>query len=345
MKTSILKSSACLFVLCLLFGCEKETDDFNKKDEVDEKESTHMDVYREKQPIGDDTYSFLGCGYDVTGEYFTPYDVKAQIIDPKAFCKDHLNRFKFDTSNGAAPMLTTGETASDYLKQLGAFNEYGIEEDLGIGNTAIFGGSLKKSFNENGKFSDKYSYSSYNMLFREAGMYFNADTEMLSGYLSDEFKEDVQNLSAKSLIEKYGTHALTEITLGFRLEINYRCSNINSLAGIAACGIYIFGLPYYQIQNALLHQKLNTDQSLRYQTFGGAEDQALSGMINLEPGKFIPVNISAWRKSWTPQNRQIIGSRIERLIPLYSFVENSTKKAEVKIALKNYLKEKEVVLE
>ena len=45
---------------------------------------------------GDRKYDLLGCGYVITGKYFTNTSAKAQVIDPVALKKDYNDRVDYD---------------------------------------------------------------------------------------------------------------------------------------------------------------------------------------------------------------------------------------------------------
>ncbi|MBM6904486.1 hypothetical protein H6A58_15545 [Phocaeicola coprocola] len=50
----------------------------------------------------------------------------------------------------------------------------------------------------------------------------DASISTLSQYLTTNFKEDLNNYSANQLIQKYGTHILTDITIGGVYSMYYK---------------------------------------------------------------------------------------------------------------------------
>lgn len=53
-------------------------------------------------------------------------------------------------------------------------------------------------------------------------IYINDEKDRISNYFSEEFKEDLDRLSAKRIVERYGTHVLTDIIIGGRYKLLYR---------------------------------------------------------------------------------------------------------------------------
>lgn len=94
---------------------------------------------------------------------------------------------------------------------------------IGIGKFGFSGTfSSNKDFFDSYSYSNKYAFASLECIRNRRIIYINDDISRISSYISPEFLEDINRYSAEQIIEIYGTHVLTHITLGGRYRLMYK---------------------------------------------------------------------------------------------------------------------------
>ena len=71
-------------------------------------------------------------------------------------------------------------------------------------------------------YSSKYSFASLDAIRNLKYVHINDEVSRLSQYLSDSFKEDLERLSPDRVVERYGTHVLTDFIIGGRYKLLFR---------------------------------------------------------------------------------------------------------------------------
>ena len=330
----ILFMNKWLFLLCisLLLFC-RCSDDLKESSILNE----HVEEGDLSRAGGDQIYDFLGYGYDVTGEFFTEKSTKFAVIDLVALQKDHPNRLVVNTSKNVEGKVIGGEYAESYTKELA------IQTKTSVG-FGLFGGSIKSVFNQTIDYSSKYSMASYNWKIQHKRVALNADADLLQNYLTREFREDLESKNASYIISRYGTHVLTNIVLGGRLEIIYRSSTLNEnrkstvSAGVTASFAKIFNVKAsvdYDMNLALQ----NSEQKMTYRVIGGLPETCPPATLDLTPGVYPTIDISTWVNSCTSERMDFIDAEPGSLIPIYKFVKDPVKRAEVESAYNKYISE------
>jgi hypothetical protein len=130
--------------------------------------------------------------------------------------------------------------AFDYLKErnnevsVSTKASYGFGEGQNDTNLFMFGGGLGVDYSSATQYaySSRYSYASCDTIKNKKRIYVSADVAFLRNYLNPVFVSDLNTLPAKDIIKKYGTHVLTDITIGGRLNLVYE-SEITSTTDYA----------------------------------------------------------------------------------------------------------------
>lgn len=298
---------------------------------------------------GDGEYDVLGMGYDVTGEYLHPMSVRNPILDIAKYKKDYPNRIITGTSSYGFDRMYYGYSSSDYIKNIttetkASFNmNYGSEKD-----TAFFSGSITNNsfLKTEYSYSDKYSFASLDAIRNRKYIRINDEVNRLSEYLSDDFKEDLNRLSPDRIVERYGTHVLTDFMIGGRYKLMFRSVITNSRnattkkkavhAGFkASLGKIGFG---YNLENTE-----TTDESLvkenrnkeLYVLFYGGNGTNLK--YDLEKGMPTGVDIQNWENSISLQNSCLNEITWKETYPIYDFISDPIKKEQIKAAVKRYI--------
>lgn len=327
-----------LFFLCLLTclcfsGCSKN--------EIFEPENNLEEI--ETKSGGDGVYDLLGYGYDVTEQYYHPSSSKNKVINTVALKKDYPNRVEMNLSSSNSGKIFVGTTAEDYTKEVTAYAKIGV-------SIPVFGGNLSANFSYSQLYSSRFSIAEYNLIIRKKQLFYNAPISILSQYVTAEFMTDVNKQSPDYIIKNYGTHVLTNIILGGRLNVMYR-SYIESSAsskkeavtvGVSSGVKKIFSVDAGGTINESIAKK-NTEEMLVYQTVGGDPSKAIVGALSLTPESNTKIDIKAWQESCNISNVALVDAQPETAIPIYEFVENASKKEALKKALNDYYLRKKFV--
>ncbi|RBL90244.1 MAC/perforin domain-containing protein [Chitinophaga flava] len=318
-----------LVMACLAFfvtpGCKKE-------------EKPKSNPYERTRPrsAGDGKNDLLGYGYDVTGEYAHSSASKFSVLNITAFQKDNPTRMEWDLSKKQIGKLVSGENAVSYLDKL----KVNLDGTFGFG---IFKGSIKAAYSDSNAFSSKYVYSSFDLLIQQKRGKISGGLTLLKQYLQPSFVWDIENESPEWIVSAYGTHVLTDITLGAKLSVMYRSETTNSARERASeIGVDVSVNKVFSVSVGLNYTytkketEANFSQALHYETIGGDPSKSVIG--DIPAGSTAPaVDISAWQASSSVNNSELIDFNKEGMIPIYEFIDNPVKKQAVIDYLRNYL--------
>lgn len=336
-KIPLLLAIACSYIT-LLPSCRKEIEKMPP--------SSEKKVERPaRRSPGDGKFDVLGYGYDVTGEYANSSASKFSIINVEALQRDQPTRIETDLSKKQTGYLVTGENAKSYLEK----RSQRISGGFGF---ALFKKALTANFYSNTVDSvavdQKHVYGSYDLVIQQKRLKLNASIKLLRRYLQASFQWDVEEESPEFVVKSYGTHFLTDVTLGAKLQIMYQSetSNLNR-AHAAEAGTDVSVGQVFKLNVGTGHTvqeaQSNSAQFLHYKTYGGDPSISLIGQLSLN-GQVKEVDIRAWQASSSVTNAELIDFTPESLIPIYELIEDSLKREAVKNYTIQYLKEREVKL-
>jgi len=339
-----------LFCLICLYSC------VNKDDFMENNNAITSPV--KTRAIGDAKYDALGCGYDCTSSYFEgSTGIRlVPVID--------LDRFL--SGNGIDPETeqlvtmkpgaisegimhgdtkteeTWGKDVNEYVKNING-KASGKINIIGADKISLFSGSLKANINDSSRFSSMYSFYKLSAIktTRELTLS-SSNPQELKYFLTERFCDDVKSLSGDELVEKYGTHILTNMKLGgiayvlytaattseqdytsFKVSANAHFSIISTNASVNS-------------QQSIFNE--TNDIKIQIRTMGGSEhisidNAAQSGNDLLS----IKSDYSKWLSSVDRSSEQLIGvTNEDEIHPLSEFIWNPNKKKEVEDAIIRY---------
>lgn len=346
----LLMKNATYFILLILFTSVSCSDNDNDQDEpivcpIVNPYKTGKDLSTSKWEkwtnVGDsESYSMLGYGYDATGKYAHPAWVRAKIFDVdkyKAKNDGGVSMFKTSSSSGEINFSGTKEESIKRLAALGGFSET---------ESTTYKNLFRATFD--GIFSGDTSFPNIDYYYVGGSSNFTAylgrfiyNQKTVSQYLTDEFKFDVETLSADKVIEKYGTHLLREVYLGRRIDYVYRAnsSDMNILLSWANYNEYY----YFKIPNSGViistPEVSNPDkENLYIQVVDDINPNPNTWMFDITNYQAEPITFNGWNNV-TNENVTLINFSDKALIPIYEIIEDSTKKEEIRQAYEKYLKE------
>jgi len=299
----------------------------------------------EPRYAGDNMYDLLGFGYDVTKEYASSNSSTYKVIDIAKLAKDAPDRVVPDLNVSQYAEYNAGGNAAEYSRSLSMKHSVTVKY-------LVFGGTLDLSFKSTGTKSSKYSYASASQYIRQKRLKFDAPRDLIkSSYLTSVFKSDVASMSPQQLVSKYGTHILSDIILGAKLNVYYKSENYSANktlaveAGLKTNGlIKVFGFSTEgNTQDTYTWANSNYNQTLYYTTVGGDGSKGLFGEITLD-NSAPKVNIAHWQSSCTRDNAALIQIGYDGFIPLNELISDQTKSTAVKNYIDQYLKNAGVVV-
>ena len=157
----------------------------------------------------------LGSGYDVAGNYADVADVKAVVLDLGALqAANLLRQVQYER---ATYQVVSGENSQEYQRSLSARVKI-------TGSGFGFSGALRASFNKDRYESRHYAFATVQSLIRKHGLrvVLPVTPEQLRGFLTPSAATAINDPSVNplDLFEVFGTHVLTGIIVGGRLDFN-----------------------------------------------------------------------------------------------------------------------------
>jgi hypothetical protein len=287
-----------------------------------------------------ETYNFLGFGYDVTDKFNDAVSVRASVVDIPAYAASGSYRINLDRSTQGSWTTIQAKNADDLSIKFS--NSFNVTKGL-----KLFGNTIDKLFPGTVATDKKYVYGyySYYMIWKRYKFYYD---QPVNNYLTTNFKQDITLLSAQELVNKYGTHVLTNIKIGSKFDVVYQAEAPDNgrrdaiiMEGLRYTLKRTFGLPTgYLDEPNLRDLNDNTSAQIYYSSTGGDISKLKPETINNR----LILNLNNWVASTTEDKARFIGASDDGLIPLYSFIDDSVKKAEVKSYLEQYFATKAVKL-
>lgn len=300
---------------------------------------------------GDEKYDVLGYGYDATGEYLHPLSVRNPVLDIAKYEKDCYERLQHGTSSYGFDQMYYGYSASDYTMDI--TKETNVTANMSYGSEKVdtvpyFSGNI--TYNNYLKteyaYSDKYSFASVDAVRNRKHIWINDEVSCLSNYLSESFKADLERLSPDRIVERYGTHVLTDFIIGGRYKIMYRSVVTHTkdathkrktvASGLTAA---LFGIGF----SLNITRTVQTDETLvkdnqnkeLYVLFYGGNGTSLK--YDLEKGMPTGVDVQSWENSINLSNSCLNEIMWKETYPIYEFISDAVKKEQIKEAVKRYI--------
>ena len=287
----------------------------------------------------DGIHDLLGWGYDPTLGYLSNNYSQLQVIDVDRLYTEQKENFYYWGESDGISIIVAGRDAVDWSTDLmSKFNGSATFNQMTT--------SMNFDVTQNRIVSSKYSYATYFKTISLQREKLHHTMDVLRNYLTPNFINSINTLSPNEIISNFGTHVLTDITLGGKLEVDYKQS-VNSgnkkltvIAMVSEAIDNVFSLT--ATNNAGSSYKVpNTQFICSFQTIGGDPGKSLNG--NITNGTTNQkINYDTWSHSVTLNNSRIVDIGDNSLIPIYEFVTDSIKKEALKVAVENYLNSKKV---
>lgn len=321
---------ALSLIVFVLLSCKKET---IEKPLLPSTE-IHLTYPQGIGSSGDGPTALLGYGYDATGLRDT-ISVKAKVVatfPANLLCIDYPNS-AFSTTLSASNFMELSEKVNDKYNGSTLFSKH-LE-------------ALLKLANKSEVINDNYAFTYYSLTGYTEHLSFYPEIDW-SANLHPQFKQDIINLKAQQIVEKYGTHVLNDIFMGYRFEILYFCKSGMDLPLLAsACENQCYtrmkqfmgGIPMVITESKSDFVTPPTNETMIYNNLGSTKK--MCGLINItdyNPDSIRLDLISPLKNENIKYQFISVGSR--GLLPLYEFIQDETKKLEVKAYIDQLIMEK-----
>jgi len=326
-----------LVIVILLTNCKENTTEIDLNSEISQKSV--------KQKItGDGKFDLLGFGYDLsTGYLDIGSHEQLQIIDVEKLQKERPELFQSNFPDKDTSYSVYGSDFAKWSNGIKSKIDYSGENPIPLYYTGTT--QMNIDINEYRNVPSKYSYATFFMIKTLKEHQIRHSIEDLRQYLNPHFLSSLNNLSAEKIVEMYGTHVLTKIKMGGKLEVNYKSTiQENNKEAIVNQGISyevnrIFDLPTTTTTEFNL-KNLNQSVFCYYRTFGGEISKSLFGGIT-ERTQSQKIKLNDWISTINLNNAQMIDIGESGLIPIYKFVTDPVKRNDIKAAVEKYLNTKQ----
>lgn len=325
-----------LYLFCSLFfiGCSEKEMDF-----VDSIKKNNESP--QQKMAGDGDKDVLGFGYDVSGAYLHPESVKDAVINIAKFTKDYPDKVYYNASTYGYSSFTYGYNAEDYLFE--KTKDEAVSVKLSLGVSKLFSGTFSQNnyFKSKKSHSSLYLFASCDAVKNVKRIYVSADVNLLRNYLNPSFASDLVNKSADEIVEIYGTHVVTDFTIGGRINFIFRSTNNKEMTNETKKDVVKAGLNFAVSQMGLTadgsvsnetiaeYAGENKSKELYIEYYGG---QGTGASYNLETG-YPSINLSAWESSVNANNAALTKIDWEKAIPIWEFTTDPVKKSALRAAV------------
>lgn len=306
----------------------------------------------------DGVYDLLGFSYDITGDYLHVDNAKKIVVDIKSFMEDSNNKDRFYNLATiiANEDFYAGANIEEFLQEI---KDKKIKEGSGslkIGPLSLSGSAkVTKEKNERYSYSNKYSFARVDIIKRVKRLYLDImDANDLIPYLSSAFINNLNKMTPEQFVEEYGIHVLLDISIGGRLQFNYRSvitgtANNTEKKKIVEAGaknsIGIFGASgsdsheTTEIDNL---NKKNSNWDVQISYYGGTNSGLNYSLKSNEGLADVQFNKTQWEESVNDRNAALVDINWNKTFPIYEFISDATKKTQIKKAVENYLEGKKL---
>ena len=278
----------------------------------------------------------LGSGYDVFEKYADVSQVKAQILDYTKLNDDGLIEKK--TLEHSTFHTSAGTSITEYSQSL--------KISVGLsGSYMFFSGSVKTNFSSNRYCYDSYSFATYHSMINKYQLRLPTDWngDDLKPYLRSQAKSKLNDptVSAQEIFDIYGTHCLTGLVVGGRLDYSVS-ARTRDLKESVSIGVYAeasfskgfgSGSLNTEVINETEYNQFAQSMEKHLEVYGGSSELG-QHIINKD-------DYDAWINS-IDNNLIFCNFTQNGLIPVWEFCDDDARKAELQTAYATWASDREI---
>ncbi|GEM_PF-4505570 len=280
---------------------------------------------------------FLGRGYDVSKEYAKPADVMSGILDTEALNADGL--IEVLEVNDTTHLESHGEQVLDYCKSLASSISLS-------GSYFYFSGSVSTNFAYNNKVYASHSFATVQTKIhrRRVMVPDSVSTDDLKSYLTESASEAIndETIRPETLFSTFGTHVVTGLFVGARLDYSIRCDmskvNTSKAIDVLVTAAYNSSIASIEGSTEFLSEEeqssFNQNVSERSYVVGGNSQY---GQKIMEDNSYY----DQWVES-IDENSIFCDYTDNGLRPIWDFADDTGRASELETALQGYLEAERV---
>lgn len=287
-------------------------------------------------------FGVLGHGYDVTKDYAIEDGIsnKGQVIDIQKINESDSKIADLVGIESVKILIQetidlVGSNATEYCNQLTL--------NAGLnGSTPDFGGAINNRFgtkrNAEKEFDGKDIYGTFEISIKEENFKIfgvapqeeNISMINISNkYLSESFIGFIENSSPHDIVKNFGTHVIVNAIFGAKVQVNFQAETNQPNRSEQV----FQKLPLKSYPGA----RGTFNEIYTWRTIGGDPSLAISGRHDLSDGTPPSLNLENWQSKISGKNNVLIEFVPGGLIPIYYFILDPNKKAEIKNYVNQYI--------
>ncbi|WP_300704253.1 MAC/perforin domain-containing protein [Bacteroides sp.] len=331
-----------------LFSCSD-----NNQEEEDEKKTPPAEAI-EFQPVPDKELIYkitpssgaqlLGAGYDATADYLSFKAIKAPVFDLEALMNDDEDNIIYANVHSSEPKNYVGANANSLLQSMAYFAELENTPQEESQTAPLFAGTLLQhdAFLSDYDHSSQYAFAYCEQIFTEQRRWlvpFYLSGKQKYRFLTPEFTKDAKELSAEAIIQKYGTHILTDIGVGIRYRGLFRTTVPTATTKAETEKVAFYSaLAKMQQSGIFTGSIVGGEEEITAQSVGGQLIVEFFGgetsLLSLRPTY---EEFKAWFASSLNETNYTLTQILHNALPIYQMIQDESKRDQVKEAVKNYL--------
>ncbi len=278
----------------------------------------------------------LGSGYDIFETFADVSKVKAPILEVKSMNDAGLIDMK--NLEHSSFNTTSGTSISEYLTSLS------VSAGLS-GNYMFFSGSVKTNFSESRYSYDSYSFATYHSMINKYQLRLPTDwtADDLKPYLTEQAKNKINDssISPEEIFRIYGTHCLTGLVVGGRLDysISARTRDLkeNVSIGVYAEASFSKGLGSGSLNTNVItesdYEKFTASMEKHLEVYGGSSEL---GQHIISSNDY-----NSWIGS-IADNMIFCNYTQQGLIHIWNFCDNDSRKVELEAAYATWATDRQI---
>lgn len=347
-------SLGALIILGVVFSCSKdkvlnlETETINNK-----AYNVSLENASVASLVGDSKHRMLGFSYDITKEYLDRNSYRRVVLDVEKMAAEKPNSVIIDPETGGRNYYYYGYNSSDYVKDVTKKTNVGLNLLPGFekGDKNAFTGNISNNRELETKYSysTKYAFASVDVTKYVSTLRIEETPQLMSRYVTSKFITDLETLSADAFVEAYGTHVLTDITLGGFLKVLYKSTSTDQTDVTKRTNVVKAGFKAIlgsiglgaDVDKTVITNETLTSQNINKQLFISYKaGEGVDVSFNENKDATYPqINKATWERSVNVGNAGLVDVNWLKTFPIYDFipVSHSYKKQQIIDAVYRYI--------
>ncbi|GEM_PF-928445 len=350
----------CLIISSVLFSCSKDNEHELAAEAANSKAfNVGLENVSVASFVGDAKHRMLGFSYDITKEYLDRNSYRRVVLDVEKMAAENTSSVIIDPETGGRNYYYYGYNSSDYVKDVTKKTNVGLNLLPGFetGAKNAFTGNISNNRELETKYSysTKYAFASVDVLKYVSTLRIEETPQFMSRYVTAKFITDLETLSADAFVEAYGTHVLTDITLGGFLKVLYKSTSTDQTDATKRTNVVKAGFKAVlgsiglgaDVDNTVITNETLTSQNINKELFISYKaGEGVDVSFNENKDATYPqINKATWERSVNTGNAGLVDINWLKTFPIYDFipVSHSYKKQQIIDAVYRYIDKNKLV--